>query len=283
MIRLLQPGDEGAAEAFLGGYADTSMFLRANLREAGLVDDGQTSQGTWAAAFDGARVTAIAAHSWNGMLLLQAPRDLVAVAREALGASGRTLRGLSGPWEQVIAARDALVSGQTLSDDRDGLYALELDTLEIPPRLASGEIVCRRPRLDELGVCAGWRIDYLIETKLGEPGPSLRAAAYEGIDQTHQRGNDFVLEDAGRLVAYSAFNARLPGIVQVGGVWTPPETRGRGYARCVVAGSLLHARAQGVTRALLFTMESNVAAVRAYEALGFRRIGDYGLMLVRST
>ena len=71
--------------------------------------------------------------------------------------------------------------------------------------------------------------------------------------------------------------------MQVGGVWTPPETRGRGYARCVVAGSLLHARAQGVTRALLFTMESNVAAVRAYEALGFRRIGDYGLMLVRST
>ena len=62
------------------------------------------------------------------------------------------------------------------------------------------------------------------------------------------------------------FNARLPDIAQVGGVWTPPHARGRGYARCVVAGSLLHARTQGVSRALLFTMESNVAAMRAYEA-----------------
>jgi predicted GNAT family acetyltransferase len=66
--------------------------------------------------------------------------------------------------------------------------------------------------------------------------------------------------------------------VQVGGVWTPPARRGRGYARAAVAGSLLDARARGVTRGVLFTAQENRPAQRAYEALGFQVVGDYGLL-----
>src|SRR5262249_29776640 len=92
-------------------------------------------------------------------------------------------------------------------------------------------------------------------------------------------GGLYVLRDAGRLVGCTAFNARLPDSVQVGGVWTPPELRGRGYARAVVAGSLLDARAAGVERSILFTGLENVPARRVYEALGYRVVGDYGLVL----
>ncbi len=60
------------------------------------------------------------------------------------------------------------------------------------------------------------------------------------------------------------------------------ELRRRGYGRCVVAASLLDARAQGVEKAILFTGESNLAAQRAYTALGFRHIGDYRLLLLQS-
>ena len=74
-------------------------------------------------------------------------------------------------------------------------------------------------------------------------------------------------------------NARLPDVVQVGGVWTPRDLRGRGYARCVVAGSLLAVRREGVGRAVLFTDEENRPARAAYEALGFRVVGDYGLVI----
>jgi predicted GNAT family acetyltransferase len=35
-----------------------------------------------------------------------------------------------------------------------------------------------------------------------------------------------------------------------------------------------------VERAILFTAHDNVAAQNAYEALGFRRIGDYGLLIL---
>src|SRR2546425_12835478 len=72
----------------------------------------------------------------------------------------------------------------------------------------------------------------------------------------------------------------LPEIVQIGGVWTPPELRGRGYGRAVVAGSLLAARERNVRRAVLFADPRNTAAQRAYLVLGFELVGDYGLVLL---
>jgi len=76
------------------------------------------------------------------------------------------------------------------------------------------------------------------------------------------------------------FNAMLPEMVQIGGVWTPAEFRGRGYARALVAGSLAAAREQGVRRAVLFANPANAAARAAYLAIGFEIVGDYGLVLL---
>ena len=282
MIRVLRPGDEAALEEFLAPRALTSMFLRSNARAAGLLDRGEPMQATYAAAFEEGRLVAVAGHCWNGNLILQAPRETGAVAREALRASGRKLTALSGPWEQVLGARAelGLESRPTLTRDRDALFDLDLAALVVPPPRPSLE--CRRPERHELQACAEWRYAYMIETGFGVASPELRAAAYQSVDQLHDLGDDWVLVDGGRLVAYSAFNARLPDIVQVGGVFTPLELRGRGYGRRVVAGSLLAARAGGATRAVLFTFETNLQAVRAYQALGFVRRGDYGLMFFSS-
>ena len=82
-----------------------------------------------------------------------------------------------------------------------------------------------------------------------------------------------------RRCCYSAFNAALPDCVQVGGVFTPPPLRGRGFGRAVVAGTLLLARERGVERSVLFTGPDNAPAQTAYRALGYRDIGDYGLVL----
>jgi uncharacterized protein len=71
--------------------------------------------------------------------------------------------------------------------------------------------------------------------------------------------------------------ARADESVQIGGVWTPPELRNRGYGRAVVAGALHESARDGVTRAVLFT--DNPAARRSYERLGFRQIGEYGITI----
>jgi predicted GNAT family acetyltransferase len=90
----------------------------------------------------------------------------------------------------------------------------------------------------------------------------------------------FLLEREGQIVSTCAYNARLPDAVQLGGVYTPPALRGHGYGRAVTAGALLLTREEGVSRAVLFTHEQGPAR-RAYEAIGFQVIGDFGLVLFR--
>lgn len=255
------------------------MFLRANARAGGLAYQGKPLQADYVAAFAGERIVAVAAHAWNGMVLLQAPEWIEAVARGVVQRSGRVVTGISGPTGQATVARTALGL-----DDRPGpkfgreeLFALDLADLVVPAPLADGRWVCRPPRDDELDLVIGWRVDFTIEALHRAPGPGLRDEAAALMGLVHERRSHWLLFDAGRPVAYSAFNAVLPDIVQIGGVWTPPELRGRGYGRAVVAGSLLDARARGVTRAVLFAERED--AKRAYRGLGFSVVGEYALLL----
>lgn len=283
VLKTLSPGDEAALEEFLAPRAADSMFLRSNARSAGLVDRGQPFGGTYVAAIEEGAVTAVAAHFWNGMLALQTPdpETREPVARAAIARSGRELKGLTGPWAEVVAVRRALgLEGRKASlDSREDLFTVELVDLRVPEPLQSGRVLCRRPQRDELELAARWRVAYSAEALGRSGGEEMLAAARSEIARLQEIRSQWILLENGRPVAYSAFNARLPDVVQIGGVWTPPELRGRGYARAVVAGSLLEARREGVCRAVLFTGVENVAARRAYEALGFRVVGDYGLVI----
>jgi len=254
-VRLLGPGDEAALDAFLVAHADSSMFLRSNARAAGLVDGGQPLQATYVAALEDGRMVGVVAHCWNEMILVQAPAHVA--ARAALG----------------------LATAPAVKDSRDELYALELDRLVVPPPLASGAVRCRHPAEHELVVLAQWRASFSVEALGASDALDLRRASQADVLLQHARAADWVLVRGETPVAYAVFNAMLPDIVQIGGVWTPPEFRGRGYARSVVAGSLVAAGKQGVARAVLFADPLNAAARAAYLSIGFAIVGDYGLVL----
>lgn len=281
-VRCLGPGDESALEAFLVRHATSSMFLRSNLHAAGLVDRGAIYHGTYAAAFDGDQVVAAAGHFANGALIVQAPTMLADVVTAAAGASGRPVRLILGPWRQAVDTRDALgldAAGMR-KVNREVLFALDLGDLVVPDALATGHVRCRRPGDREIDGLVEWRVAYSIEELAAVDGPELRGQCASDVAVMHRERRLWVAVNADdRPVGCSTFNARLPDIVQIGGVFTAPALRSRGYARSVVAGALLVARAEGVARAILFTGEENVAAQRAYRAIGFREVGDYGLMI----
>ena len=283
-VRALVPGDEKAVGALLEAHPDSSMFLRRNLTVNGLVDRGEVYHGAWAAAFEEGRLVAVAQHSRFGSVLLQAPVHLAAVARAAVRASARPVRGFVGPLAQTLAARTALGLDAVPMrvESREGLYALPLGALVVPAPLTSGAWHCRRPRQEDMERLVEWRVAYNVESNNQTDGPALRAASREEIERGVGEGASWVLEVSGAPVAYQQFNAMLPDVVQVGGVWTPPALRGRGYARAVVAGSLLAARGDDVRRAVLFTGDENVPARRAYAALGFERVGDWGLLFLET-
>lgn len=282
-IRILRSGDEAVLEAFLLPRIASSMFLIGNTRAAGLEDNSQPYQGTYAAAFEHGEVAGVVAHYWNGNLVLQASAHLDALWRAAAEASGRRVRGVLGPEGQVAEAMDGLgVAEATIQlDETENLYSLELAELVVPEGLRSGRLRGRRIEAQDVDLVTAWRVAFSIEALGEEESPKLWAGCRSSIERSRAQGWTWLLEDEGQPVACSSFNTAIQEAVQIGGVWTPPDLRRRGYGRAVVAASLLDARAEGATTSILFTGVRNVAAQKAYTGLGYRHIGDYRLVLLR--
>lgn len=281
-IRCLAPNDRPLLEAFLDRHRSSSMILRANLFHSGLEDGPEPFHGLYMGAFAGDALTDVAAHYWNGNVILQAPARPVEMALAVARESGRPVNGLLGPWPQVRAAEPEL----DLDRARLGkvvpeyLYRLDLVGVVVPESLSSGRVTHRYARDSDLPTLISWRREYDLHT-MGFPEHSINDAANrDTLAAAIEADNLWVLEEAGRLVSMTSFNATLPDTVQVGGVFTPVQWRGRGHGRAVVAGSLLDARAAGVVEAILFTEAENHPAQRAYAALGFERIGDYGMVML---
>lgn len=279
-IRVLEPGDEALADAFLARHADSSMNLRSDIRRAGLVDRGAPFEGTYAAVLEDGAITALAGHAWNGRILLQAPRSAAGLLDYLVPLSGRTVSGFTGPLDQVEKAGAwAGTSGARPSFKRRTLLmTLDLDHLDPPGAFKRG-LVCRAPDESELDFVVAWRVAF-VAGLIGSPETDdMRRSERIIAEILHKDGHHWLLTDHGHPVAYAGFNAVLPDAVQLAWVYTPPEHRGRGYGRGVVAGALMRAHADGVARGVLAVEDDNEPAIRAYRALGFREVGLYGYLL----
>jgi predicted GNAT family acetyltransferase len=282
-IRVLRPGDEAALEAFLLPRIETSMFLLGNMRAVGLVDGGEFLQGTYVAAWDGGEIVGAVAHYWSDTLIVQAPAHVEALCKAAIEASGRRVGGLIGPAEQVQAAKDALdlVEDTMQLDETENLYSLALADLLVPEGLSAGRLVGRRLQPRDLEQVTEWLVAFALESLGAEDSPRLWERTRANVERKMEQGTTWILEDGGRPVSTSGFNTTTAEAVQIGGVFTPAELRSRGYGRAVVAASLLDARAEGVESSILFTGVRNIPAQKSYEALGYRHIGAYRLILLR--
>ncbi len=282
-VRIAVPGDEERLLAFLEAHPDTTLFMQSNLAGGGIEDRGERLQASFACAFDGETIVGVAAHCWNGMLLVEAPVAREAVVRAACEASGRAVTGFAGSAPEVEAARAilGLQDAPTTLGSREVLYRLALDALRVPAALASGAVRARRAEESDLAALRPLGADYQIEAISAQPGPALVANVEASLRSGLERRTVWLAEVDGVPVAMSRFNATTPSAVQVGGVYTPPALRSRGYAACVVAQSLLDAREDGASRSILFTAEENLPAQRCYERLGYETIGFYGIVLFR--
>ena len=76
------------------------------------------------------------------------------------------------------------------------------------------------------------------------------------------------------LVAKGGTNARGVRYVQLGGIYTVPSERGKGYATALVRHIVAEAAAQQ-KRVALFVKPDNAPAQRLYAACGFQKYGTY--------
>jgi predicted GNAT family acetyltransferase len=137
----------------------------------------------------------------------------------------------------------------------------------------------RKPVEDDRSLLEDWHRAYVTELRMSTP-ERVAVEARERAARAIASGTARLLEVDGMPVAMTAVNARLPDMVQVGAVYTPPALRGRGHARRAVALHLDELRREGVMVAVLFA--SGAAACRAYEGIGFTRIGTYSLAILKA-
>lgn len=260
-------------EAFLKPRAAQSMFPLNNLRAYGLNGDHPRAPSFWLSRRDG-MITDALSITREGMVMPQCPSLDWAGCLDAL--RNRDLIGVIGPADQArsfLKATGLDGAEATLNHD-EPQYALDLSGLIIPD--GAGDIVPLE--MADKDQMIRWRYDYEIEA-LNTPADEAMQVAEEDYETYVANKSHVALMEGDTALCTTGFNARLPDIVQIGGVYTPPDRRGRGHARRAVALHLQQAREQGVSRATLFS--ANEYASRAYQAIGFTYVGEWTLCLFK--
>ena len=198
--------------------------------------------------------------------------DFDAAAR---AIAGETIIGLIGPKASARGVELAvgLQSADRSFDHDEPHYMLDLSDLTVP----EGQGVLRPLAEAPQGEILDWMRDYQ-RSALKTPEAEVEGRVAQGYAAVTAAGSHIALMDGDTPLSMTGFNAQLPEIVQIGGVYTPQKLRGKGHARRAVALHLAQARSAGVNRATLFS--ANASAAAAYEAIGFRRIGDWSLILL---
>lgn len=269
--------DAPAIDAFLAAHAATSMFLRSNLASNGTEDTVSPHGTTFYLGVQDHAIRAVFGITNKGYLLAQAPDVPHALWAEfAARITGRTVCGMTGVPEQVetCLAAVGLSEGPWQIHADEPLYHLEIARLKCDP------VAVRKAVAADLPMLEAWFNAYEQDVGHAPVGSPPSARVLERAARAIDSADVMLLEHDGTPVAMAGINARLPDIVQIGGVYTPKALRGRGYARRALAGLLRACADQRVTQSVLFA--NNAAAARAYEALGYRLIGQYRVCLLLS-
>lgn len=272
MIRATET-DRAEIEAFLAPLAQFAMFPLFNLRTHGMAGGHPYAVSFWVARKSG-RICDILCQTDGGMVMPVLPSQDFAAAARAL--QGRVVAGIVGPeqWARGLQIAAGLVEAPSTLDQDEPHFLLNMSDLAIPD--GPGDIVplSRPPE----GIIKDWMLDYQLRTLNTPPAEALQRVKDNYSQYCDARSHVVLMQD-GIPLAMTGFNARLPDIVQIGGVYTPPALRGKGYARRAIALHLARAQAEGATRATLFSASDSATA--AYRAIGFQRIGLWTLLLLQ--
>jgi hypothetical protein len=279
--RLLVPGEEELVDSFLKPHTSFAFFMRSNLAKSGLLFEGKANQGDYFGAFEADRLSGVLMHGWMGNVQAFAP-DFAAMTvlsqawKKHLATKPRKIQIFIGPSAHIKNLLCTL--GVGLSDLRRGgghesLFSLSLEKMVLPPLLQNPAVSVRRADKADAELLTSWRHDFFVESVSAIPGKETHALARTEIQRRLDEGDLFILEHQGTPVSFCGVGGFLSDWTNVGLVWTPPDKRNKGYGRTVTAGALSILKREGQTNAVLFS--SRMDAQKAYNAIGFTRIGDW--------
>ena len=216
------------------------------------------------------RVTCAGLNAAERRLLLSTsdPEPAQFLGQELAGRSAK-VKGVLGPVPSAQAFCDAFTTAQGKNKEPRLLQrVMRLESLQPQAKMAPGLI--RVAKEKDLKLLLKWSRQFVEECELEE----TREETEELVKRYLENRQLFVWED-NRVVAMAGYGGSTPSGVRVNMVYTDPAARARGYAGSLVYLLSRKLLSDGHKHCYLFVEQSNVAANRIYERLGYRAMGDF--------
>lgn len=274
-IQAVNGSNLSEATSFLLEHENFALFLLGNLETYGYQKTSAPYSGNFKCIRKDGKIVGVFCLTRIGNLLVQSSHDCFEKIVQACREEQVPIRGLLGEWNfceklwSYLKEKGVIRKGKTVS--KQILYALGLEgTIE-------GN---RQVRLLELKDYDQWKqmqLDFLKEQGLPQlmSGELLHGQFLEKMEKKISWGY-FLGEE---LVAMAELNAKAKDLGQVGGVYTKPVHRKKGYAQAVMQQLMYDSRQHHhIRKLIIFTGETNEGARKLYEALGVRPQGSYALL-----
>ena len=119
--------------------------------------------------------------------------------------------------------------------------------------------------------------EYELEEVLLDKSTFRPDFSYMYLKQILRNEIVYMLELDGQAIAKCNSNARSPGFLQIGGMFTKKEFRNKKYKSLILNSLMLHT-ADLKKHSALFVKKDNKTAIRLYEKTGFSGIDEYTII-----
>ena len=256
-VTRLGPADADQLAALIDREPVTNVYLRSELRLGFEVGD-------WWGAFEDEELTAVVL-GWSLVVPYIPDVEAAPPLAQALAAAAQP-RMVVGHRASVMALHNAFRPPRPARELRDPQPLLILDTgdlraapspdvrLSTPGDLETLILAAARMHREEMGI-----------DPLAIDAPAWRTRMISLIERRWSwiwmRGHEVLFK--------AELSAWTPDVVQIQGVYTAPQHRGRGIARAGLA-AVCEQVFRDVPRCSLYVNQYNVIAQRVYEHLGFK-------------
>lgn len=263
---------------FLKEHEDYTLFLLNNLENYGLTLTEAPFSGNFKLIRSGGRVVGVFCLTRTGTLLLETTlrEPIFNTVLDACHRESIPLTGIIGNWDFCRPFWEYLKAEKMFRKEirtsKQNLYKVDLSKHDFSHQHHVRHLT---------------EIDY-IQWK------PLRLANFieEGMPNhlTDQQLFDQFLEKAekkiswgffvnNRLMSMAELNAKAFDLGQVGGVYTAPEFRQKGYSKSVMKQLLLDCQTlHKLRKMIIFTDEKNIPAQKLYTSLGVSQVGHFALL-----
>jgi GNAT superfamily N-acetyltransferase len=223
----------------------------------------------WATVSAHGAVVAAAFHSpIGGVLVTAGPDRACAMIAADMAARARAPNSVVGP----LASCESFARSWRERTGQAHVLRFHLRHFELtqspPVFAASGR--ARMPLDSETDMLVDWIVAFVAEVELPETVEQTRRRAKNRIANGQVR-----VWDDGGPVAFAGYGADASDTVRIAPVYTPPQSRGKGYASALVADLSRELFARGKRAIFLTTDVANPTSNSVYQRIGYRPVADH--------